>query len=108
MKTATEQFADEFNRGIDEELARVEPKAKVLEFNDAPAQTNGHEGGAWDEETPPATSAGLVPAGGINEPELHSDRAACLTPNLAERATAARGMGRAKSHSARRRLKPGR
>ncbi|HEY5127439.1 MAG TPA: AAA family ATPase, partial [Bradyrhizobium sp.] len=70
MKTATEQFADEFNRGIDEELARIEPKAKVLEFNDAPAQTNGHEGGAWDEETPPATSAGLVPAGGINGPEL--------------------------------------
>jgi RecA-family ATPase len=70
MKTATEQFADEFNRGIDEELERIEPKAKVLEFNDAPAQTNGHEGGAWDEETPPATSAGLVPAGGINEPEL--------------------------------------
>jgi hypothetical protein len=70
MKTATEQFADEFNRGIDEELERIEPKAKVLEFNDAPAQTNGHEGGAWDEETPPATSAGLVPAGGINGPEL--------------------------------------
>jgi hypothetical protein len=70
MKTATEQFADEFNRGIDGELERIEPKAKVLEFNDAPAQTNGHEGGAWDEETPPATSAGLVPAGGINEPEL--------------------------------------
>lgn len=42
MKTATEQFADEFNRGIDEELARIEPKAKVLEFNDAPARTNGH------------------------------------------------------------------
>jgi hypothetical protein len=42
MKTATEQFADEFNRGIDEELERIEPKAKVLEFNDAPAQTNGH------------------------------------------------------------------
>jgi hypothetical protein len=65
MKTATEQFADEFNRGIDEELERIEPKAKVLESIDAPAQTNGHEGGAWDEETPPATSAG-----GINEPEL--------------------------------------
>lgn len=70
MKTATEQFADEFNRGIDEELERIEPKAKVLEFNEAPAQTNGHEGGAWDDETPPATNAGLVPAGGINEPEL--------------------------------------
>jgi RecA-family ATPase len=51
MKTATEQFADEFNRGIYEELARIEPKAKVLEFNDAPAQTNGHV-----DEAPPVTS----------------------------------------------------
>jgi RecA-family ATPase len=31
---------------------------------------NGHESGAWDEEAPSATSAGLIPAGGINEPEL--------------------------------------
>jgi hypothetical protein len=31
---------------------------------------NGHEGGAWDEEAPSATSAGLIPAGGINEPDL--------------------------------------
>src|ERR1019366_2278867 len=27
MKTATEQFTDEFNRGIDQELERIEPKA---------------------------------------------------------------------------------
>ena len=40
--------------------------ADVASFDDLPAPTNGHEGGAWDEETPPATSAGLVPAGGIN------------------------------------------
>ena len=42
MKSAEQQLAD-FERGIDEELARIEPRAKVKAVEiDAPAQTNGH------------------------------------------------------------------
>jgi hypothetical protein len=72
--TMTKETADQIIADIKRRKRAHQAEIGADRHDDAPptngfdaAQANGHEGGAWDEDTPPATSAGLVPAGA--EPE---------------------------------------